>query len=498
MQSKQTNMQLDVPVNYDGARDGRREGRKDSRRQSPGDDRPHNRTTRSAQQVSGDQARRSDKANATADHEPSKPWQRGLFRQVLKSIGDPAVVVRLWDGYRLEPATRAGSPVKPKGTVTITSPSVFSQIIRYREVGFGDAYSEGGLLIDGDMVDVLSEIESARQISQRQLKTKLFDSVAGISTRKPLKNTLDGSKSNISHHYNLGNEFYRLWLDTEAMQYTCAYYAKTSMTLEQAQLAKCEHVCRKLELKPGDTVVEAGCGWGGLARFMASHYGVRVKAFNISHEQVRFATERARELGLHERIEYIEDDYRNITGTFDKFVSIGMLEHVGKANFGQLGSVIDGCLREDGRGLIHTIGRNRPKLMNPWIEKRIFPGAYPPTLGEMMEIFQGPNFSVTDVENLRLHYAQTLEHWLARFDREKDRIRDMFDDKFVRAWRLYLTGSIAAFQTSSLQLFQVAFARGSDNTVSRNREHLYNSLDYPQTGVRESAGSANASNLHGR
>lgn len=440
---------------------------------------------------------RSDRS-INAVHGSSKSWQRGLFRQVLKSLGDPAVAVKFWDGYRLEPAPRRGAAVKPIGTVTLTSPDVLARLLRYREVGFGDAYADGDLLIDGDLVDVLVEIESARQSSQRRINTRVFDSIAGLSIRKPLKNTLKGSRHNIGHHYNLGNEFYRLWLDTQAMQYTCAYYARTSMTLEQAQLAKCEHVCRKLELKPGDTVVEAGCGWGGLARFMASHYGVRVKAYNISHEQIRFATKRAQELGLDDRVQYIEDDYRNITGSFDKFVSIGMLEHVGKNNFAEMGSVIDGCLRDDGRGLIHTIGRNHPRLMNPWIEKRIFPGAYPPTLKEMMDIFESPNFSVTDVENLRLHYARTLEDWLQRFDSEQAHVREMFDDTFVRAWRLYLTGSIAAFRASSLQLFQVAFARGRDNTVSHNREHLYSLSEYPQTGVRATAGSADVPNLYGR
>jgi cyclopropane-fatty-acyl-phospholipid synthase len=232
-------------------------------------------------------------------------------------------------------------------------------------------------------------------------------------------------------------------------------------------------VCRKLQLKPGDRVVEAGCGWGGLARHMAKHYGVTVRSYNISHQQIVYAREKAREQGLEGRVEYIEDDYRNLSGTYDVFVSIGMLEHVGRDHYRVLGRVADTCLTDKGRGLIHTIGRNKPELMNAWIEKRIFPGAYPPTLREMMEIFEPSRFSVLDVENIRLHYARTLEHWLERFESHAAEIEKTYDRAFVRAWRLYLCGSIASFTTASLQLFQVVFARERDNDIPRTREHLY-------------------------
>jgi cyclopropane-fatty-acyl-phospholipid synthase len=238
-------------------------------------------------------------------------------------------------------------------------------------------------------------------------------------------------------------------------------------------VAKLHHVARKLRLQPGQTVVEAGCGWGGLARFFAKHYGVKVKAYNISHEQVKFATQKAREMGLEDQVEYIEDDYRNIDGTYDVFVSVGMLEHVGKKQYKVLGQVVDRCLREDGMGLIHTIGRNRPGLMNAWIEKRIFPGAYPPSLKEMMDIFEPNHLSVLDVENIRLHYYKTLMHWLERFNANEDQVKEMFDDNFVRAWRLYLAGSAAAFNAAHLQLFQVVFTRELNNTIPWSRSHLY-------------------------
>jgi len=257
------------------------------------------------------------------------------------------------------------------------------------------------------------------------------------------------------------------------MQYTCAYYERPDLSLEQAQLAKLEHVCRKLRLKPGMTVVEAGSGWGGLARYMARNYGVTVRAYNISREQVAYAREQAQEQGLDKLIEYVEDDYRNIRGQYDAFVSVGMLEHVGKENFQALSKLIRRSLKPNGIALIHSIGRNRPMLMNAWIEKRIFPGAYPPSIGELMALCEDGNFSVLDVENLRLHYARTLSAWMERFDAEGEAISEMYDKHFTRAWRMYLAGSLAAFRAGSLQLFQVVFTHGDNNLLPATRQDLY-------------------------
>jgi cyclopropane-fatty-acyl-phospholipid synthase len=257
------------------------------------------------------------------------------------------------------------------------------------------------------------------------------------------------------------------------MQYTCAYFPTPDLTLEQAQRAKMDHVCRKLQLKPGDRVVEAGCGWGGFALHMAQHYGVKVSSYNISHQQILYARERAKAAGLGGKVDYVEDDYRNITGEFDVFVSVGMLEHVGRDNYVAMGDVIHRCLAPHGRGLIHSIGRNKPERLNAWIEKRIFPGGYPPALSEMMDIFESHDFSVLDIENLRLHYARTLEHWIERFEQGADKIEKKYDSAFVRAWRLYLAGSIAGFTAGTMQLFQVLFTRGTNNDLPWSRAHLY-------------------------
>jgi cyclopropane-fatty-acyl-phospholipid synthase len=198
-----------------------------------------------------------------------------------------------------------------------------------------------------------------------------------------------------------------------------------------------------------------------------------VRAYNLASEQIRYARERAAAEGLDRQVEYIEDDYRNITGQCDVFVSVGMLEHVGHAHYRTLGGIIDNCLVPAGRGLIHSIARDRPSPMNAWIERRIFPGAYPPTLHEMTEILEPWGFSILDVENLRLHYARTLEHWLKRFNDREDEVRARFDEDFVRAWRLYLAGSRASFTTGWLQLFQIVFSRTGNNDIPWTRNHLY-------------------------
>jgi len=220
-------------------------------------------------------------------------------------------------------------------------------------------------------------------------------------------------------------------------------------------------------------VVEAGGGWGGLARYMARHYGVKVRSYNISHQQVAYARDRSRREGLADAVEYVEDVYRNIEGDYDVFVSVGMLEHVGLDNYPTLGATVDRCLKEDGRGLIHSIGRNIKGPMNEWIEAYIFPGAYPPTLREMMDIFEPVGLSIVDVENLRPHYAQTLRHWRERYEANLETVREMFDEDFVRAWYLYLSGSISAFTRGQLQLFQVLFQRPDCTALPTTRAHLY-------------------------
>jgi len=396
---------------------------------------------------------------------------RWLLRRMSALVGHPPFIASLWDGveYMHQTELPAVAHVKFKDR------GAMYWFLIDPELHFGDLYSTGRLEVEGDLLKFL-------EVAYKSLAVSLADNMFSkmVKTwvnRRPKANSLHASRHNIHHHYDLSNKFYELWLDKAATQYTCAYFPDPNMSLEEAQIAKLHHVCRKLQLKPGDSVVEAGCGWGGLSRFMAKNYGVTVKAYNISHEQIVYARSRALQEGLSDKVEYIEDDYRNIQGEYDVFVSVGMLEHIGNRGYSALGEVVDRCLKPDGRGLVHSIGRNFPGPMNAWIEKRIFPGAYPPSIKEMMDIFEPFNFSVQDVENLRLHYSRTLEHWRQRFEDNLDIIREDFDETFIRAWRLYLVGSLAAFNNSDLQLFQIVFTRATHNELPWSRAHLYSPAD---------------------
>ena len=387
---------------------------------------------------------------------------RKLLAVLRRLLGPIPIALVLRDAENL-PANEA--PVV--GTVRIPDRSTLLSMVVNPEVAFGDAYSEGRIEMEGDLVRSLEYVNaSSPRIRNRywRLLAKWQD-WAQANTRR-------GSSRNIRHHYDLSNDFYRLWLD-EQMVYTCAYFPTPEATLEAAQEAKLEMVCRKLRLRPGETVVEVGCGWGALAIYMARHYGVRVKAFNISHEQIAWARERACEAGVSSQVEFVEDDYRNVTGRFDVFVSVGMLEHVGRQNYPELGRVIHRAIGDTGRGFLHYIGRNRSQPFSVWIRRRIFPGAYAPSLRESMAVLEPHNYSVLDIENLRMHYAKTLEHWLARFDASCDAVVREFGTDFARMWRLYLAGSIASFRAGSLQLFQVLFAGSRCQSIPWTREHLY-------------------------
>jgi len=386
------------------------------------------------------------------------------MRALLQAFGNPRLEVVLWSGERIN-----ASDASPVATLHIADRATLVRLCTDPDVQFGDAYSAGRIEVEGDFELLLEDLY--RGAAERRGSIGVARQLAERLHRRP-RNSLSGSRDNIQHHYDIGNEFYELWLG-DTMAYTCAYFPSRAATLEEAQRAKMDHVCRKLRLQQGQSVVEAGCGWGSLALHMAQHYGAKVRAFNISHEQISYARERAQAVGLSDRVEFVEDDYRNISGRYDAFVSVGMLEHVGPENYPELGRVIHRSLSPHGLGLIHSIGRNRWKPMNRWIDRRIFPGANPPALKQMMDIFEECNFSVLDVENLRLHYAETLRWWHANYERARERVAAMFDERFVRMWRLYLLGSIAAFSSGEMQLFQVVFAPGRSNRIPWTRSDLY-------------------------
>ncbi len=407
----------------------------------------------------------SYKHNLESGDTKASGLERRLMQKLLQYIGNPPLCIELWDG------TKICSPgfSEKVSTLRLSNRKVMWRLLLNPGLNFGDDFSAGLIELDGDLIEFIRNVYLAQPPAHR---SSLFERYAINRPTRLKHNSLNKAKQNIYHHYDLGNDFYRLWLD-EDMVYTCAYFPDPDMSLEAAQKAKLDLVCKKLRLQPGETVVEAGCGWGSLALHMARHYGVKVRAFNISHEQIKFAKERAARENLSGLIEYVEDDYRNITGEYDVFVSVGMMEHVGRSNYKTFGEVIDSVLKKNGRGLIHSISQNEARPVNAWLEQRIFPGGYTPTLREMCEMLEPLDCIVVDVENLRMHYAKTVEHWLQRFEDHVDEVKAMYDDAFVRAWRLYLSGCIANFTTNSLQLYQILFTRLGQPDVPWTRAYLY-------------------------
>ena len=403
---------------------------------------------------------RVDTSQSLAGHD----FDRSLIRWIMKCVGNPRISIRLWNGDEF-PVTEAQSVA----CLEYRERRAVLELLRSPTVGFGECYSKGLLEVHGDFLAFVNEVTAAITLKRerRYYGPKIRSLLRALSS-----NTLVRSQHNVRHHYDLGNDFYKLWLD-ERMVYTCAYYDEQATTLAEAQVAKLDHVCRKLNLQPGQKVIEAGCGWGALAMHMAEHYGVNVIAYNNSREQVAFAKERAAALGLDDKVRFVEDDYRNIDDRCDAFVSIGMLEHVGIANFKTLGALIERSLKPEGIGLIHSIGRSHPQPMDPWIVKHIFPGGHVPSLGEMMAVFEPQKFSVLDVENLRLHYARTCAAWLQNFESVTDKVAQMYGEEFVRMWRLYLAGSSASFESGTLQLYQVLFAPRGSNNVPWTRKYQY-------------------------
>jgi cyclopropane-fatty-acyl-phospholipid synthase len=376
---------------------------------------------------------------------------------VQKSIEPSNVRLELWDGSAADNA-----PSSPIGALLVRDRRTLIGLATNSDLWFGEGYMTRRLDVRGSVREIFEALSRAslRDPSRRER----------ASAALAAANTLRGSRRNVEHHYDLGNSFYELWLDRELV-YTCAYFPDRAMSLEDAQRAKLDLVCRKLRLQPGETVCEAGCGWGALALHMARYYGVRVRAFNVSREQLEYARARAARAGLSHLVEFVDDDYRNAAGKFDAFVSVGMLEHVGVRHFPSLAAVLRRTVqRHGGRGLLHFIGRDVQRPLNAWIRRRIFPGAYPPTLAEVTTRVLAPaGMSVIDVENLRLHYARTLALWSERFAAAEEQVVARFGDEFTRAWRLYLAGSEAAFATGWMQLFQVVFTPRESSPPSWTR-----------------------------
>lgn len=379
------------------------------------------------------------------------------------AVPEASFAVRFWDDdvYAIGQA--------PAFTLWFKEKQAASRVIADGFMGFGESYMTGAIEVDGDM-QLLFRLGFAVGYTDHKMSLGLKIRILVLYILK--QNTLTGSRKNIAHHYDVGNEFYRRFLGP-TMAYTCAYYETPDRTLEEAQTAKLELVCRKVRLQEGEHIAELGCGWGGFLIHAAQNYGITGVGVTLSKEQVDYANQRIAELGLQDRIRVEMKDYRELQGTYDKVVSIGMMEHVGIRFVPGAFAKIKSLLKPKGIGLVHTIGNDVLRNADPWFDKYIFPGGQVPPLSMLIDGVCKNGMNVVDVESLRLHYELTLFHWLENYMANADWIRDTYDEVFFRTYRLYLEVCASSFRYGDNRLFQVLFTNGLTDAVPLTRNHLY-------------------------
>ena len=384
---------------------------------------------------------------------------------LLKCIGGASFIIEYWDGERI-----AYGGANPSFTLRVKDSSVVRTVLANLLVELPNAYVAGRIDIDGDFQEL---IRLCYDLDAKHLRLSAAQRLALGLTAKWRRNSLSGSKRNVSHHYDLGNDFFRMWLD-EFMVYSCAYFERAEDDLNTAQRQKLQYLCTKLQLEPGHQLLDIGCGWGALARHAASFHGAKVLGITLSKEQHSLCQTYLKESGLEGRVEIRLQDYRQLGGKmFDRVVSVGMMEHVGKSYLASYMETVARCLRPGGCGVFQWISKTKPGEVAPWIRKRIFPGMYLPTLAETASAMAAAGLHVSDVENLRAHYAMTLDAWSERFERVADRVQCMYDESFVRMWRLYLNSSSVAFKVGELNLWQVTFTNGLSDRTPLTRHYMY-------------------------
>ncbi|UYQ73429.1 cyclopropane-fatty-acyl-phospholipid synthase family protein [Pelagibacterium flavum] len=328
------------------------------------------------------------------------------------------------------------------------------------ELRLGEAYADGQLSIEnGSVADLLNLLLSQGDALQSRFTSRLLSGTRLALRRINQHNLRKRSKRNVAHHYDLDGRLYDLFLDRDR-QYSCAYFEDPNLTLDEAQTAKKRHVAAKLLVEPSASVLDIGCGWGGLSLFLAETYGAQVTGITLSEEQHGYARQRAAIAPHGDQVNFQLCDYREVEGRFDRIVSVGMFEHVGVSHFGTFFRKCHDLLTDDGVLLLHSIGRcDRPGFTNPWIAKYIFPGGYIPSLSEVLPAVESSGLVVTDIEILRLHYAETLRHWRERFLARRDEAVDLYDERFARLWEFYLAVSEMAFRHQGMMVFQMQIAK---------------------------------------
>jgi cyclopropane-fatty-acyl-phospholipid synthase len=338
---------------------------------------------------------------------------------------------------------------------------------------FGELYMDGALILERGTLWDLLEFLGRNLAEQRRLPgNAAIGPLRAVLRRIQQSNSRRAARRHAAHHYDLSHQHYRQFLDTD-LQYSCAYFADASFSLEQAQEAKKRHIAAKLLLQQGLRVLDIGCGWGGLALSLAELERVEVVGVTLSREQLAVARQRARQAGLEGRVRFTLKDYREIEGRFDRIVSVGMFEHVGVPNYARFFQKIRELLSADGVALVHSIGRiNGPDITSAWTRKYIFPGGYIPALSEVAPVIERAGLFLTDLEILRLHYAETLRHWRERFMASHRHEGRIYDERFCRMWEFYLASSEWAFRYGGLMVFQAQLARRLDS-VPVTRDYLF-------------------------
>jgi cyclopropane-fatty-acyl-phospholipid synthase len=414
----------------------------------------------------------------------------GILKRLLRAmVREGALTVRFPDGT----AATFGDGTGPSVRMVIHDPGLVGRLVRAPDMALGEGYMDGAFTIENDdlpnfLALLLHNAAQGRADWWRYPLERAQRVLSIVNQINPAKR----AKSNVAHHYDLSGALYDLFLDADR-QYSCAYFKSPDDTLEAAQAQKKAHIAGKLLLKPGHRVLDIGCGWGGMALTLARDFGARVTGVTLSEEQHRVAQARVAAAGLTSQIDIRLMDYREVTGTFDRIVSVGMFEHVGVPQYATYFSKVHDLLETDGVALIHTIGRpGRPGITSPWITKYIFPGGYCPALSEVMAPVQETGLWTTDIEVWRLHYAETLLHWRKRFEANIDAAMALFDARFCRMWRYYLVASEMTFRHHEQCVFQIQLAHRQD-AVPLTRDYLYAAPAVVEPAVAEPVQIAGAS-----
>ena len=351
----------------------------------------------------------------------------------------------------------------PNVTMRLSDRSLYYKLVFNPELNAGEAYMDGRMSFeDSTLRDFLTLFSLNRLSLASYPLQKVLRRVSRMFKKGQQANPIGKAQQNVAHHYDLGNDFYKLFLD-EGLQYSCAYFTNDDNTLEQAQRNKLRLLAAKLKLSPGLKILDIGCGWGDLALYLARLADVEVVGVTLSKEQFELANARARKAGLDKRVRFELKDYRKVEDRFDRIVSVGMFEHVGVHHYGEFFGKINELMDDDGLALIHSIGHmSPPGTASPWLRKYIFPGAYSPALSEVFEVVEQNSLWVTDLEFLRLHYAKTLAHWAQRFEANRDKVEAMYDARFARMWEFYLISAEMMFRTGSQLVFHMQLARKRD------------------------------------